>query len=201
MRHLDRPRRHRRVLESVELALVAERLALPGLLEDRQRLFEARLALPVRNVEHIVRARRAAAPDAEVEAAAAEMIDRRHLFRDPQRVRQRQHGDGSPDPDAPRAGGQEAGQCDRRRLHGPRGIEVDLAQPDAVQSPRLGGVGQLERLLESRRLARLAAALLDEDPEVHAAQWPGVLRARNSLNPSRGCAEVSQVARAVSSLS
>lgn len=87
MRHLDRPRRHRRVLESVELALVAERLALPGLLEDRQRLFEARLALPVRDVEHVVRARRAAAPDAEVEAAAAEVIDRRHLFRDAQRVR------------------------------------------------------------------------------------------------------------------
>jgi hypothetical protein len=78
---------------------------------------------------------------------------------------------------------------------------VDLAEPDTVESPRLGRVGELERLLERRRLARLAATLLDEDAEVHGAQLPGALRARKSLKPSRGCADVSQVARAISSLS
>jgi hypothetical protein len=78
---------------------------------------------------------------------------------------------------------------------------MDLAEPDAVESPRLGGVGELERLLKGGRLAGLPAALLDEDPEVHAAQLPGAFRARKSLNPSRGCADVSHVARAVSSLS
>jgi hypothetical protein len=201
MRRLHRPWGHRRVLKAIELTLVAERLPLPRFLHDRERLFEARLALGVRDVQHVVGARRAAATNAEVEAPAAEVIDGRHLLGDAQRVRQRQHGHGGPDADAPRAGGHEAGERHRRRLHRSRRAEVNLAKPDAVESPRLGGVGQLERLLEGRRLARLPSTLLDEDAEVHGAQLPGALRARKSLNPSRGWAEVSQVARAVSSLS
>ena len=53
----------------MELALVGEGLALPRLAEDRQRLLEARLALPVRDAERVVGRRGAAATDAEVEAA------------------------------------------------------------------------------------------------------------------------------------
>lgn len=185
----------------MELALVAERLAPPGPLENGQRLFEARLALAVRDVQHVVGPRRAAAADPEIEPAAAEVIDGRHLLGDPERVGQGQHGDGGADPHSARARSHEAGERHRRRLDGSRRVEVDLAEPHAVEPPGLGGVGQLERFMERRRLAGLAAALFDEDAEVHGGQRPGALRARKSLKPSRGCAEVSQVARAVSSLS
>ena len=47
MRHLVGPRRHRGVVDAVELALVAERLAGPGPAEDVERLAEAGLALGV----------------------------------------------------------------------------------------------------------------------------------------------------------
>jgi hypothetical protein len=167
MWRLDRAWRHRRVLKAIELALVAERLALPRFLHDRERLFEARLALGVGDVQRVVRPRRAAATDAEVEAPAAQVIDGGHLLGDAQRVGQRQHGHGGSDADAARAGGHETGQRDRRRLHGACGAEVNLAEPDAVESPRLGGIGQLERLLEGRRLAGLPSTLLDEDSEMH----------------------------------
>src|SRR5581483_1468638 len=45
MRLLERPRRHDRVVETMELSLIAEGLALPGLAQNRQRFLEARLAL------------------------------------------------------------------------------------------------------------------------------------------------------------
>ena len=80
VRELVRPRRHHRVRDPVEPALVGEGLALPRLAEDRQRLLEARLALPVRDAEGVVGRRGAAATDAEVEAAAAEMVDGRDLL-------------------------------------------------------------------------------------------------------------------------
>jgi hypothetical protein len=169
---LDRPRRHRRVLEAVELALVAERLALPRLLEDRECFLEARLALAVWDVEHVVGARRAAPADAEVEASTAEVIDGRHLLGDAQGIRQRQHADRGADADAMRARGHEAGERDWRRLHGARRVEVNLAEPDAVEPPPLGGVGQLECFLEGGGFARLPAALLDEDAELHAISSP-----------------------------
>src|SRR5262249_51373984 len=54
MRALVGARRHRRVVDAVELALVAERLALPGLADDLERLAEARLALGVGNAVGVV---------------------------------------------------------------------------------------------------------------------------------------------------
>jgi len=129
------------------------------------------------------------------------MVHGGDFFRDTQRVRQRQHRDRGADANATRSRGHEAGERDRRGLDGTPGVEVDLAEPDAVESPGLGSIGELERFLKRGRLAGVAPPLLDEDPELHAGHDPGALRARKSLKPSRGWAEVSQVARAVSSLS
>src|SRR5207247_477287 len=78
MRNLVRPRRDRRVLEAVELALVAERLALPRLADDLERLAEARLALAVGDPVDVVGARDAAAADPELDGLvhpAAHLLD------------------------------------------------------------------------------------------------------------------------------
>src|SRR5438094_965356 len=95
-RHADRwmgdligPRRDDGVLHAIELALVAERLGRPSAADDLQRLAEARLALGVRHAVNVVRAHDAAAPDAELEAPFADVIDGGDLFGDAQRMIQR----------------------------------------------------------------------------------------------------------------
>src|SRR4029453_11471919 len=90
MRVLERARRHHRVLELVEVALVAEGLTLPGLADDLEGLAEARLALAIGNAEHVVGARRAAPAYAHVEAALAELVDSGRLLPDAQGMAQRQ---------------------------------------------------------------------------------------------------------------
>src|SRR3989475_4238531 len=128
----------------------------------------------------VVGARGAAATNAEVEATLAEVIHRRDLFGDPQWIAQRKDLHGRPHSDAPRASGDEARQRERRRLHGASRIEVDLAEPHAVESPGLCRVRQLERLAERLSLARPTASLLEEDPEVHGS--PGQCPSRASLS-------------------
>jgi len=169
MRRLVRARRHHDVLEPVELALEAERLTLPRLADDLEGLDEARLALGVWDAERVVGARGAAAPDAEVEAALAEVVDGRDVLGDPQGVAQRQDLNGRAHAHASGPGGDEAGERDRRRLHRAGRVEVDLAEPHAVEPPCLRRVGQLARLTKGVGLAGALASLLDEDPEVHGA--------------------------------
>src|SRR5262245_42273820 len=105
MRNLIRPGRDRRVLEAVELALVAERLALPRLADDLERLAEARLALVVGDPVDVVGARDAAAADPELDAAFTDVIERRHLFGDAQRMAQGKHRDRGTHADPARPGG------------------------------------------------------------------------------------------------
>jgi len=97
------------------------------------------------------------------------MIHGRHVFGDAQRVAQREDLHGRADPHAPRAGGDEARQRDRRRVHGARRTEVDLAEPHAVESRCFGRVREIERLLERRGLAAPRPPFLEEDAEVHGA--------------------------------
>src|SRR2546430_14751484 len=58
-------------------------------------------------------------------------------------------------------------------------IEVDLAEPHAIDAPRLRRLGNREDIPERARLVHPVAHLLDEDPEVHdsfrsltASPWP-----------------------------
>ena len=95
------------------------------------------------------------------------MIHGGDLFRDPEWVAQRKDLYGGPDSHATGAGGDEAGERDRRRLHGARRIEVDLTEPHPVEPPGLGRVHQLEGFAERLSLARSTTPLLEEDPEVH----------------------------------
>src|SRR5882724_1630815 len=176
MRRLERAGRDRRVLKPVELAVVAERLAFPGLPDDLERLAEPRLTLPVCDAVAIVRARDAAAADPELEPALADVIQRRDLLGDAQRVVEREHGDGRSHPEAPGPGRDRAGDLEGRRDHRAVRREVDLAEPDAVEAPVLGALSQLEGVPERRDLVRSVAHLLDEDPEMHG-YWPPRTRA------------------------
>src|SRR4029434_4538461 len=85
MRHLERARRDRRILEPVEFPLVAEGLALPRLPYDLERLAKPRLALAVRDAVAVVTARDAAATRAELEPARAHVAARRALLAAQQR--------------------------------------------------------------------------------------------------------------------
>src|SRR5215470_17716219 len=159
----------------MELALVAERLALPGEADDLEGLHEAGLALPVGNAQDVVGAGRAAAPDPEVEPALAELIDGGGLLGDAERVAERQHLHRDPHAQSAGAAGQEAGQGEGSRLDRAVTVEVDLPEPDPVESTRLARVGQLDGLPQRGALADAAPPLLEEDAEVHG---PRSLRAR-----------------------
>ena len=167
MRDLVRHRRHRHVLEPVEGARVAEWPALPCLADDLEGLEEAGLALAVRDPQHVVGARGPAAPDPELEAPLAELVHRRRLFGDAQGVAERKDLHGDAHAHAPGPGGDEARQRQRSRLHRPGPVEVDLAEPHAVEAPGLGRAHQLDRFPECRRLAGSRAPLFEEDPDVH----------------------------------
>src|SRR5262245_50864134 len=169
---LVRARRDGGVLEAPVLTLVAERLALPGLEDDVERLAEPRLAFRVGDAVEVVDARKPAAADPEVEASGADVIDRRGLFGDPQRIVERQHLHGHPDAQAPVPRRDRARHHDRRREHRPCGREVHLAEPHAVEPPGFGRVHEVESLAERRGLVAAAADLeLHEDPEVHGSYW------------------------------
>src|SRR5262245_8151715 len=172
MGHLERARRDRRVLEPVELALVAEGLPLPGFPDDLERLAEPGLALAVRDAVAVLRARDAAAADPELEPTLADVIERRDLLGDAQRMIEREHGDGRADPKAPRPGGDRAGHLQRSGNDRAVRCEVDLAEPDTVEAPVFRALSQLERVTERRDLARSVAHLFDEDPEMHGIRLP-----------------------------
>ena len=89
VRLLNRTRGHGGVVETIELALVAERLALPRRQDDLERLEEPRLALFVRHTERVVRPGATAAAHAEVEAPLAQVVERGDLAGDAKRVVQR----------------------------------------------------------------------------------------------------------------
>src|ERR1700730_3136208 len=173
MRILIGARRHRGVVDAVELALVAEGRALPGLPDDLEPFAKAGLALGVRHAVGVIRAHDAAAADAELEAALADVVDGRDFLGDAQGVVQGKDLDGCAHADSPRAGGDGARHLERGGDHRARRGEMDLAEPDTVDSPGLGPVGLLEDVPERRDLIRSVTDLLDKDPEMHAGCLPG----------------------------
>src|SRR5206468_8210686 len=119
MRLLIRPRDYGGVLKAIELPLVAERLSLPRLPDDLQRLAKARLTLPIWNAEDVVGARSPAASDSQLEAAFAQVIDGGGLFGDAQRVVERQHVHSGADVHPLGAGGDSGGHRDGSGDDGP----------------------------------------------------------------------------------
>src|SRR6185295_14404319 len=172
VRHLIRSRGDGDVLDTVELAVIAERLALPGETDDLERLEEARLAFAVGHPEEVVGTRGAAAADPEVEAPLAELIHGGRFLVDAQRVAEWKHLDRDAYAEAPGAGGDEAGEREGGGLDGAIAVEVDLALPDPIEAARLRSVRQVQRLAQRGALADAAAPLLQEDPEMHGVSGP-----------------------------
>src|SRR5204863_8062014 len=160
---------HRRVLDLVKRAVVAEGFSRPGLPEDLERFAKARLALAVGHTVDVVGAHDAAPADPELETALADLIDGGDLLGDAQRMIEREHLDRRADPDAAGARGDRA--CDLQRCgdHRAGRGEVDLAEPDAMDTPGVGAVRQLEDVAEGLRLRDSVTLLLDEDSEVHGS--------------------------------
>ena len=111
------------------------------------------LALGIGHAVGLVGLRHPAAPDAEDQPAVAELVDRRRLLGQPQRMAQRQHLDGDADLDAPGARGDRAGDAERRRQQRAPRLEMQLGQPHHVEPPALGRVDLRHRLVERLALA------------------------------------------------
>src|SRR6185312_11961423 len=116
-RLLVRLRRQRDVVEAVILALVRKPVLGPGLLEDFERLGKTLAAFAVGHAIGLVGAREAAAADAEDETSVTDLIDRRRLLGEAQRVAQRQYLHAGADLHALGAGGDRAREGQRRRTH------------------------------------------------------------------------------------
>src|SRR5262245_25538771 len=125
------------------LALVGERLPLERLEDDVDGLVPALAPLVELEAEALELVLLVAAPEADVEAAAAHHVERRDLFRDHQWMVQGHHDD-------------DRDYTEPRRLPGDIGRELDgagqvavggevvLGQPAAPEAERLGGLRQLD---------------------------------------------------------
>jgi hypothetical protein len=90
------------------------------------------LALGVGHPVDVVRPHDAAAPDAELEAALADVIDRRDLFGDAQGMVQGQDLHGGPHAEPARAAGDRARDLERGGDDRAHRREVDLPEPQAI---------------------------------------------------------------------
>ena len=102
---------------------------------------------------------RAAAADAEDQPAAADLVHRRGLLGDAQRIAQRQHLHGDADLHALRARGDGAGDGQRRRQHGALRRGVQLGQPHHIQAAAFRDVDLFEGDVESLGLGLSGHAL------------------------------------------
>ena len=136
-------------------ALVRELLAAPGAQDDVERLVEDRARLVDGHAEHAVLRELVAAPHADVDAAAGDVVEQRHPLDEAQRVGEGQVDDRGADPHAPRARRQVAGQQERVARE-TVGREVLLGHPDVVEAERLRQLGACQLLPDHlvRRAAR-----------------------------------------------
>ncbi len=143
-RLLVRLRRHFDVFEAVILALVGEGLFGPRFLQDFERLGKALAAFTVGHAVGLIGARETAAPDPENQPSVADLVDRRRLLRQSQRVTQRQDLHPGADLHAFGAGGNRAGQRQWRRTHRAFRRHVNFGKPHRIQTPAFSGVDLLE---------------------------------------------------------
>jgi len=106
---LQRPRHKSKILEAPVMPAVRRYRLHPCQLDNVEAFGETILALLVRNAVGVVGARKGAAADAEDKPAAADLVDRRGLLSQPQRMTQRQNLDRRTNPDPLRARSDSAG--------------------------------------------------------------------------------------------
>ena len=144
--------RHAHIVEAMIGALERKAGLGPGALDHLEDLAKPGLALGVGDAVGRVGLRHAAAPDAEDQPAVAQLVDRRRLLGQPQRMAQRQdlHGDADLDPFGARGDG--AGNAERRRQQRAPRLEMQFGQPHHVEPEPLGGVDLVHRLVEGLAL-------------------------------------------------
>ncbi len=137
VRPLHRTRAHVQALGRVEAAREVERLAAPRLLDQRDAFLDAGPAVLAVGLEGLVVLQRAAAPDADVEPAAAHHVQHRELLGQVHRVMERQQAHAHAEPQRARAGGEERGEHRRDRAEAVV-VEVVLGDPDrgVAERPR-----------------------------------------------------------------
>src|SRR5262252_347907 len=175
MRALQRPDHDRDILEGEAIAAVVDALLGEALVENIQDVLVVGARLLEIDAIGVELHGRDAAPHADVEAAAAEMIEHAELFQQPQRMVERQEIEQRAEPDAPRfarGGGQKYA---RRRRHRQR-RRVMLGEVVTVKAGGLGRLQQGEPVLVGL-LQRLPARVdVIEDAELHVAFPPPLRR-------------------------
>jgi hypothetical protein len=115
----------------------------------------------------------AAPSDAELETASRQVIDRGHVFREPERMAEREHLHGDADLDPARARGEGRRHHQRRREHRAVLLEMDLGQPHGIEAEVLGRLHLGERFVERRRLRHPGRTLeFREEPRLHGDPLP-----------------------------
>ena len=139
--------------EAVVGAFVGKARLGPRPLDDVENLAKAVAAFGIRDPISLVGLRHPAAPDPKDQPAVAQLVDRRRLFGQPQRMAQRQYLDGDADLEAAGAGGDRAGDAERCRQHRPPRFEMELGQPHHIEPQPLGGIDLLHRLVKGLAFA------------------------------------------------
>ncbi len=147
VRLLERLGANAQVVGAVVLSLEGDSVLRPTLLDQPDSLVE-HLARPgLIHAEAGELHRLVAAAEPEVDAAVAHEIEQREVLGHADRIVERQHDDAGPEPDAARARCHR-GQRDLGRRQVAVLAEVVLRRLDRVEAQILGGIHQLELLLD-----------------------------------------------------
>src|SRR5262245_56860342 len=157
----------------MEPALEVERRATPGPAHEGDALLDARSAVGAVGLERLVVLQGAAAPDADLEAAAAHHVEHRQLFREIDWMVQRQEAHAHPEPQGRRARRDERREHLRGRAE-PVVVEVVLGDPHRRVAERFGGEHLGEAGVVDVPLApRLVALHEKEQTELHTSSRGG----------------------------
>jgi len=97
--------------------------------------------------------RHAATADPEDQPSVAQLIDRCGFLGEPQWMAERQYLNGDADLDPARARCDRAGDAERCRQYRSARLEMKLGEPHHIESPTLGRVDLLHRLIEGLAIA------------------------------------------------
>src|SRR5262249_29699528 len=171
-------RHHRQVPRAVELSLVREGLLGPRLLDEVERLLEARAALLLGDVVAGIVDGSGAPAHPELQATVAQDVGDGRFLGDLHRVVKGQERHRCPEADARRALG--SGGQDHERIGEDRegAAEVELAEPRGVETDGVAELDLGDEIEVSPALGvRAGARQLIEEPEAHDPSPAAVYRA------------------------
>ena len=147
-----------------ESAAMFECLAFPGLEHDRFGFFEPRLRFGVIDTETliIINIVSGAAAKSDDQAAFGQVIDKRDLFRHPDRMMQRHLRHSETDFRMMRRGRQRGGETDRIDI-GADAVEMMLRQPDDVEAQFVGQFRLTQGFVDHARVIGRGRGLREQE--------------------------------------